>query len=343
MFKYSKLTSFVIILYSVTALGSELPTKLTVLTNTWQPYINPSKEPSGQAALLVEMLAFQAEKEVEWQYFPFQFNYQQVANARSMIAFPYFKTAEREQKVLFSKPVFYATSRLYYNRQYFNEADIKNRWESLVLGRVKGYSYGENLDAKLDNAIVFTDEQSALFALFNNDIQILPMTQGVLTHTLEQSFPNRLELIRPVPSIEETSALHFIVAKNQQGQQIVQWLNSQIDKLLDSHSEPVKARESRSKGSINLAQLVAAEGYPVILGEEKNPQGLAANNKDSQVYYTLVQGTRVAIVEWSEKMLKPSQNDRLYQNMIEQSKVVILNGPHIGRELWIRNLHIQLL
>jgi len=342
MFKYSKLTFLAIILHVVTAFGSELPSKLTVLTNTWQPYINHSKEPSGQAALLVEMLAFQAEREVEWQYFPFQFNYQQVANARSLIAFPYFKTTEREQKVLFSKPVFYATSRLYYNRQYFNEADIKNKWESLVLGRVEGYSYGEKLDAKLDNAIVFSDEQSALFALFNNDIQILPMTQGVLTHTLEQSFPNRLELIRPVPGIEETSALHFIVVKNQQGQQIVQWLNNQIDKLLSNSSEQKKVKETRSKGSINLAQLVAAEGYPVILGEDRAHHS-QVEDKSNPVYYTLVQGTRVAIVEWSDKMLKPSQNDRLYQNMIEQSKVVILNGPHIGRELWVRNLHIQLL
>ncbi len=93
--------------------------------------------------------------------------------------------------------------------------------------------------------------------------------------------------------------------------------------------------EPRPPRRVDLAQLVSAEGNPVILGRASGDSG--------DEFYALPLGTRVIVLEWSEKIARPSTNDRPYRIMMDESRVVVVSGPHVGRELYIRNMHLSLL
>lgn len=323
-----------------TQLSQPLPSApeivITMTTDMWAPYINPEGESLGSAARIIEMIGIALGYEIEWRYAPYDFAQAMVANNKLQASYPYFYTKQRAEKVLFSEPLFYATSRIYFNRQFLTQTKASEELSELKMGRVSGYSYGEELDQLVGNAKVYASEQQALLALFNNDIELLPMTEGVMNATLSEYFPERLQLIQAIPDISDRSPLYVIAPKTQQGQKLIADINAAIgmlERLQVLGSQ--QANESVAQ-QVDMAQLVAGEGYPVILGQLKDDTGKTQ-------YLTLPQGTRVVVIEWSDKIMQPSDNDRLYKNMMDLSRVVVVNGPHIGKELLVRNLHINLL
>ena len=84
----------------------------------------------------------------------------------------------------------------------------------------------------------------------------------------------------------------------------------------------------------DIARLITAEGYPAIVGQTSIAEKID--------YYTLPQGTRVLVLNWSDKILSPSSTDRIYKSMTDLSYVVILNGPHVGKELYVKNMHLEI-
>lgn len=316
--------------------ANEQASAITLTTNQWAPYINPEGETAGSAARIIEMIGIALEREIKWQYAPYDFAQAMVAADKLEASFPYFYTRARAEKVLFSEPLFYATSRIYFNRQFLNQSQASEELSQLKMGRVSGYSYGEELDKLVTNARVYATEQQALLALFNNDIDLLPMTEGVMNETLAQYFPERLQLIQAIPDISDRSPLYVIAPKTQQGQKLIADVNAAIEVL--GHLGVINSQQNNETVAqeVDMAQLVAGEGYPVILGQY-------TDDKKQIKYLTLPQGTKVVVIEWSKKILEPSDNDRLYKNMMDMSRVVVVNGPHIGKELLVRNLHINLL
>ena len=73
-----------------------------------------------------------------------------------------------------------------------------------------------------------------------------------------------------------------------------------------------------------------------VLAAEAGVQGI-------KQYYTLPTGTRVTALEWSDKMKQASSSDRLYKNMMDLTKVLLLNGPQVGFVLYIRKMNMELL
>lgn len=53
-------------------------------------------------------------------------------------------------------------------------------------------------------------------------------------------------------------------------------------------------------------------------------------------------GSAARVLDWSPKILQASNTDRRYKTMIDASRVVVLNGPHVGKELMVRNMPIEL-
>ncbi|MCU7891353.1 MAG: transporter substrate-binding domain-containing protein [Candidatus Thiodiazotropha sp. (ex Ustalcina ferruginea)] len=308
---------------------------LQIMTEVWLPYINPEMESLGSAARIIDILAAEMETDIDWRYISYAVAYQLIRRDKAELAFPYFLTAKREKEVIFSYPMFSVTSRIYYNRQFYSEGQVKKGFSSLRTGKVDGYSYGESLDQLLEKAEIFATEQAALAALFNHAIDLLPMTEGVMKTTLERYFPNRGQLVLAVPGISGTSSLHVIAPDTPQGKAAIQQLNDAIDQLKALKLAGTQASYAEDKKSVDLAQLIPAEGYPAILGQ------VSMGTTNNQ-YFTLPQGTRVVVLEWSTKILTPSNTDRLYKNMMDLSRVVILNGPHVGKELYVRNMHIHL-
>ena len=309
---------------------------LTIITNTWAPYINQPTASLGTAAAIVDLVATEMDAQLQWRYVPYDLSFQLVKRNRADLAFPFFKTEARANEVIFSDPVFSATSHLYYNLQFLTREQSNSELSSLRIGRVSGYSYGETIDSLLDNALVFGSEKAALQALFNRQIDLLPMTDGVMAHTLHSEFPERVQLIRQREGIRDQSSLHLIAPKTQAGQQSIAAFNKALAALRALNIDSIDVVPAQLPVPIDLAQLITAEGYPAILGQTRQDGNLSQ-------FFTLPQGTRVIVIEWSDRIVNPSPTDRFYKNMMDLSRVVVLNGPHVGKELFVRNMHIELL
>ena len=311
--------------------------KLTILTDVWPPYINPETQELGTASRVIDILFDYDGIDSQWHYLPYELSYDQIKKQKALAGFPYFKTKKRMQEVIYSAPVFSVTSRVYYNRQFLNAHDAAQAYKNKNrVGKVVGYSYGESIDEAVLKAQAFSTEKQALTALFNNEIAVLPMTEGVMQHQLTELFPLRKQLIVAINEVKDISNLHVIAAKNKQGEAIVNKLNTTLQYLQDEGMTSLQLTSSAAPAPIDVAQLITAEGYPVIIGQ-------SSTSGDSIDYYTLPQGSQVLILNWSEKIIQPSKTDRIYKNMMDLSKVVLLNGPHVGKELYIRNMHIKLL
>ncbi len=310
--------------------------RLEVLTDAWPPYINAEGEPLGSAAHVLDLIGTEADAEVAWRYKPYGLAYQLVKRNKALLAYPYFRNQQRSGEVLFSEPVFSVRSRIYYNRRFIDGERVKRNFEQLRMGRVAGYSYGEQLDKLIKDPMIFPNELAALEALFTNDIDLLPMTEGVMYTTLQRHFPNREQLVLPIDGIEDESSLHVIAARTADGEAAIAKLNQALARLDDLGIAATPQSIDPNKKRLDLAKLIPAEGYPVILGR-------LSDDESNQQYFALPQGTRVIVLEWSDKIQRASDSDRLYKIMIDMSKVVILNGPHVGKVLFVRNMHIELL
>ena len=310
---------------------------VTVLTDSWEPYINTPDQPLGIAAKLLNILLDYQGLESRWQHLPYELSFHQVENNKRLVSFPYFKTKQRQNAVIYSEPIFSVTSKVYYNRAFRSADTAKLAYANKQrVGKVAGYSYGQSIDQEVEQAAVFATEKQALTALFNHDIEVLPMTEGVMNYQLTHNFPQRQQLILAIDNIADTSSLHAVAAKNDQGKAIIDKINHAFISLNKAGISSIQTTTTAMPEPVDIARLMTSEGYPLIIGQ-------TAASGDDVDYYTLPQGTKALIIEWSQKIIQPSKTDRIYKNMMDLSKVVLLNGPHVGKELFVRNMHIELL
>ncbi|TYK64510.1 substrate-binding periplasmic protein [Colwellia echini] len=304
---------------------------VSVATSQWAPYINDENQPLGTAANILKQVLSQNQLTIDWRYQNYDLAFELVTKGKQQAAFPYFKTTERETRVLFSEPVFSVTSHIYYNRQRESKLDL-TQLKQYKFGRVSGYSYGETIDAYLTDAIIYASEKEALESLFRNDIDFLPMTQSVMNSLLNKEYLDQALLIKQIDKIEGHDTLHVIAPDTLDGKALIIEINdllAQVKGIKSLELQPLERFKPK-----DIARLITAEGYPAIVG-----QSSLAEITD---YYTLPQGTRVLILNWSDKILLPSTTDRLYKSMIDLSHVVVLNGPHVGKELYIKNMHLEI-
>ncbi|WP_286271452.1 substrate-binding periplasmic protein [Thalassotalea hakodatensis] len=304
--------------------------KVTITTAPWQPYV--SHEHAGSAVALLEQVFSQNNTEITWLRQNYDLAFQQISRKEKLASFPYFKTAERAKKVLYSAPIFQVTSHIYFNRQYSQQIE-QAELSKYRIGKVAGYSYGENIDKLVEKAKIFNSEDAALQALLEGDIDYLPMTESVMNYILNNQFKQQKLLIKPLEDIRDTKSLHLIAADNKQGRALVKTLNELLEQVVDLKSFVLSPEQLTIEPDI--AKLITSEGYPAILAQTDLTENAA--------FYTLAQGTKVLVIEWSDVLLKPSKSDRIYKNMMDVSKVVILNGPLVGKEVYVRNMHIELI
>lgn len=311
--------------------------KLSILTDSWPPYINAEGHTSGSSARLIEILYDFEDIQTSWHYMPYELSYLKVKNKKAVLSFPYFKTPQRSQEVLFSQAIFSVTSKVYFNRQFLTSDAAQQAYKGKKrIGRVSGYSYGESIDKELTQATVFASEKQALTALFNNVIDVLPMTEDVMVQQLNVHFSHRKQLIVALDGIMETSSLHVIAAKDPEGKAAIEKLDRVLAYLIEEGVSSLPTASVVEAATVDVAKLITTEGHPLIIGQ-------TAEFGNEIAYYTLPQGTQALVLEWSSKIVHPSDTDRIYKNMMDLSKVVLLNGPHVGKELLVRNMHIELM
>lgn len=305
---------------------------LPVYTDVWPPYVEAGTPVDGSVITLVSVVLDEMGVDPQWQRFDFAYSYYAVAGGRTALALPFFRTPKREAETAFSAPLFEVVNLLYFNRRFgtVGEADL----ETARFGRVAGYRYGGQIDRLGEDARVFASEAAALRALLDGEIDVLPMTRSVAEATLEASFPDELDLISPVEGVSATAELHVIAPATAEGRALLARFDAALARLRETGviapGDP-SARVRRPERT--LVRLVAAEGFPMILA--RDPEGAG--------YWSMPPGARATILEWSGRIARGQADDRLYQTMIDETRVVMLSGPHAGRELLVRNMHLEII
>ncbi|WJG09795.1 transporter substrate-binding domain-containing protein [Aliiglaciecola sp. LCG003] len=303
--------------------------KVTVLVDEFAPYINQEHSALGSAAKTLRTLSEYAGIELEWHYIPYADATKILVQRSEYISFPYFYTEQRSNQFLYSKPVAQINNRVFYNRRYLSSLN-SDEVSELRAGIVEGNSYGETIDGLMDQPQLFNSEVSALTALMLNEIDVLPMAEGVMNVTLARYFPDQSELIKSVDSINGNEKLHIIAPRSEFGEHIIALFDRAIEAKFQGQA-PID-RSTAKPPPVDVAELIPAEGFPAILGLDTKTNST----------YTLPIGTRVIVIDWSEAIRQPTVDTRVNRNMMFTSKVVVLNGPHVGKELMIRNMHIKL-
>lgn len=314
---------------------------LPVLTDIWPPYVmEPRNTISGNglgsAARIVRLVLHDMGYTAQFEYFDFAYGFNRVAEDASLVSFPYFRTPSREGQVVFSDPLFEVRNRLYYNRQFHDFRDETTDFSGLRFGQVAGYSYGAELDEILIDPIIFASEQEAMRALLNNAIDLLPMTDSVASALLQDEFPDQMELVRPVAALDSISSLHLISPVTDQGEQFIARFNISHQRLLQAGiiSSIEASGDFEQRPQTDVVELVAAEGFPVIVGNTRtNPAQ----------HFAIPQGTRAMVLRWSDLISEASPSEQIYRTMTDESLVVVLNGPHVGKELYVKNMHLQIV
>jgi polar amino acid transport system substrate-binding protein len=315
-----------------------------VLTYNWEPYINSENQPVGTAAEMLNVVAAYADMDVKWKYLPYADAQSLLELKQFTLSFPYYYSVERAEKFHYSKPLYHAVINIFYNRRF--NADINSAEEVATksMGKVIGYSYGEKFDDLVKDAKTYESEIGALRALLNHEIDLLPMTEGVMTQLMNSYFPAQVKLIAPVQldQYQSNFNMYVIAAKTDLGLQMIDRINTAIELKTKQQGDFIQPAPENVE-PIDTVVLNMSEGYPAIIGRTiDNEQRSCALESTNSQYFTLPLGTQAIVISWSGTIQHPSNTDRLYKNMMEESYVLILNGPHIGKEFCVKNMHINL-
>ncbi|MDM7861851.1 transporter substrate-binding domain-containing protein [Alteromonas sp. ASW11-36] len=319
---------------------------ITVYVDDFTPYINGEGEPIGKAAKLLLTVAEYSDLKLNFKYVPYADATALLTLNKRAISYPFFKTPERLETFLFSKPIAKISSHVFYNRQSQNLAERKDL-TGLRVGIVDGYSYGSLIDSQIEtlkiddketgvnsSLSVFSSDREAIAALIRQEIDALPMADDVMNTNIANHFKPQRELIKKIDAIRSIEALYVIAPKSAYGEQVIAQLDAAISAKF---SEQVNGETNivfvaDQQPITDVAELVPAEGFPAITGTDT----------DSEDVYTLPIGTRVAVLDWSEAIREPNNATQINRNMLLTSRVVVLNGPHVGKELLVKNMHIHL-
>ena len=338
----------------------------TVYTDTYRPFVAAPDEEEGSLSRLVHLVLEDMEAPYDIKYIDYGYAQYASANKARTASFPWRQNAEREENFLFSKPLATVTTKLFYNRRIhpdMAEQDINGQFR---IGLVEETLYGDQVRETIDKTApngacpseagneessargcfrMFRSEAAALKALLTDDIQLLPIPVALKAATMQSVFPFQENLIQPLDGISETYDLHLITGKGKEGEAFIAAFNKSFDRLI-AHDVVDVWQFSEAGFDPEIAppaQLVKSEGFPVITGrqciEGEGPSCRGGRN----VYYALPPGTRVLVLEWSPAIANPSNTDeRLFRTMTEETRVLTLDEPEVGRELYVKTMHISL-
>ncbi|XBQ17110.1 MAG: transporter substrate-binding domain-containing protein [Oceanicaulis sp.] len=313
------------------------PETVDVYTGVWPPYVEAQGAAPGPVTEIVRTVFDDMGYEPRVRRFGFAYVYDQVERGRAMAAYPFFETDDRIGEVLFSDPVFEVTSRIYYNRRAHPDGPPTLTGEE-IYGNVSGYRFGGEIDrllaaAEADGRVEpFENEQEALAALIDGEIELLPITGRVAREVLRRDFASERALIAALPQVDdEAQPLKVIFPPGADAMRDA--FNASLARLQQAELIPLGDRRTGTlAGCDTVAEIVASDDVPLVL----------ATNPLTGDRYALPQGSRVAVCGWSTSMTEAAGDNRFYAIMSDTSEVLVLDGPQAGRELLVENMHLAI-
>lgn len=319
--------------------GSE---PLVIYAGEWPPYV--SREYDTDLEELVSNLLQLDHDQVKWDYTGFYFALEHLRSERYGVAFPYFNTAERNTEFLLSAPVLTVNNVLIYNERHRDLAsapsDMDDKfWQSIRLGGVVGYSYINLFGSRPLPLQSFATEAQAVEALLAGTIDALPIERNVWRSIALQHFPNRFFQLREVPEIEWDETLHVLAPDTPSGQRIIDTFNRRLA-AYHEHNQDVTFQydllrivELHDKG---VVWLTSNGVRPVVYADY-------INDSEEAERLVLPNYTKGLVLEWAPDYFSQASAQQSALNVMQsRSLLLLLNGPHVGKRVWVENIHIQL-
>lgn len=312
-----------------------------IYVDTYRPYIAPKGAPRGSLMRLVDMVLAEAGAGYHYRYEDYAFGFRRVQTQQLAASFPWRKTPEWSAQFTYSQPLIIIETHYYYNQRFHRVPIQPAQLAGMTLGRLEGYGYEGAVLAPLEAAkaqgrlVLLKTESEAINALLSGRVDAVPLQKVVAQATLQSQFTNLAQLIQPVAGVGTAIPFHMIAPKTPAGERFIEAFNASFDALTRAGvlSIDYANRGVSEPPAYDFVTLVVADGFPTILGQDPS---------DTAQTFALPEGTRALVLEWSPRLRAAVPSGNLYQTMVDQTSLLILNGPHVGRELRVKNMHISM-
>lgn len=309
--------------------------KIKLSTGEWFPYTTNQENFQGIISEIVSATLKLEGVETELVFLNFDKAYKDTLDKKYKGTFPYFKTPQREKKMLYSNSLFTVENVLFYNKDRYNKN--KNIKEQKI-GIVDGYAYKNINIEQFKNIITIPNELVAFDMLHKGEITLLPANKLVGINIIKKyfnDFYSNVSIIKD-KQFRTKDSLYLIVPTNKQNEQFLKIFNSSLEKLKHIGIYKKIILENRSLIDTSLSSVVKlvnnVDAFPMVVGTD---------TIDSKQKYIIPRGTKAIVLKWS-KHFKQKGLLKIYDEMFKKTKVKIVNGPLKGKILYIENMFIEI-
>jgi polar amino acid transport system substrate-binding protein len=324
--------SLAMIAMAITRSPARPPRPVLISSGTWAPYVDPSLPRAGPVAELVTVLLQRLGYEPEIAFTSWPLAQARAERGEAFGVFPLVASEARRASFVLSEPLVEFDYALFYDTQR-GELVIESEEDlaALSVGRIDGYDYWPELEAAVDEFVLYDSSLEAFRALAAGEIDVVP--EGIL--------PGRAVILDPElaadaadfaivggdgPLVRSTEGLHLMMPVSREAEAMM----SEFDTAL-----------ARFKDTTEYAEIVSGlehgTGLPTVTLLPAGDTGLVEllDPVYEQVLYS-PPGTLARVLAWGAGFDDPQPEPPI---MVE---VKVLNGPAQGRLVLVDARYVQL-
>lgn len=322
---------------------------VVIVSGDWHPYSFEAEVTEPEK--LVNNLLLEAGFSAHWNYPGFDFAVRHMEAGVADAGFPFFKSLKREAKFLYSKEIFKVKNSVIYNNSNvelnsffdaigtgeFNEGHVERLVDNFVAGKVSGYSYQGFSESLNEVGSSYNSERQAISALLEGEIDFLPVASSVWKSMILRHFPDHLHKISEVPELTWLESVYLMAPKSEAGRELI----ARFDSVVESYkrdrpnfSYSYDLEELSELFLVATVQLKPTDLFPVI-------KGYVLEGDDGGRTVVLPENTSALVLEWSKSHFSDPDGTSLMSILKDKSKVLLVNGPHVGEIVLIQNDHIE--
>jgi polar amino acid transport system substrate-binding protein len=315
--------------------------ELRLVSGDWHPYVDSVR--ATEAESLVSNLLMLDGDTVSWRYPGFYFAAEHLRQGTADAGFPFFRTAAREREFVFSAPIFEVDNVVIYNRRRHDlsaaPADLDDGyWRGYQIGIVAGYSYSGLPAYEALESVQYSSEQRALAGLLGGQIDLLPIERSVWRSLVLRHFPNQFYLIAEVPRVGWSEGVHLMMSANGANRARLDRFNARLAAFFVRNPDvDFVYRTSDIVGTIErgTAVLHATQLQPLIIGQ-------LPRDDSFEPAFVIPEATSVIVTDWAESYFQHRGGVSVISQLQGLSRVLLIDGPHVGTEVYVRNAHIRI-
>jgi len=321
--------------------------KITIATGEWSPYTSQIPISSGEedqhvygiATDIVSAVIHDMKKQPKYQFSTWEAIENNIKSGKILYSFPYLMTEKRKQHFYFSEPLIKTKGALFFNIHHLKKIPAINNPEDLSqykLALIKGYAYPSLSDVIKKNnlTLTFNTEIEAFQALIAGKVDIIPLDIKVGDHILSRYFVNdKHKIDRLSTGFFKSKHLHLLASKNsQQAREFIQHFNQSLNNIHNNGVyKAIIAKYQHKTSELFTVRLVGTSSYPMINGTV-----FEGDNRG----YLIPNGTKAAVMQWNRYFTEAGKFNAS-KEMFEKTKILLLEGPLKGQELWVPNMFLS--